>query len=84
MIMAQIRINLTFMTIGTLTDYGLLLVLLGVDGGPLNKGLAPGVYMVNKAFVQNEFGYACALGLILAAVVLALTVFYQKYLKVER
>lgn len=84
MIMAQVRINLIFMTIGTLTDYGLVLVLLGPDGGPANRGLVPGLYMYSKAFVQNEFGYACALGLIMAAAVLLLTMVYQRYVKVDK
>jgi ABC-type sugar transport system permease subunit len=40
--------------------------------------------MYQKAFIQGEFGYACALGMILFAVVLALTFLYQRYLKVDK
>ncbi|MBA3684450.1 MAG: sugar ABC transporter permease [Planctomycetes bacterium] len=84
LILTQVRINLIFMTIGTLTDYAFYLLLLGPDGGSDNKGMVPGLYMYNKAFIQNEFGYACTLGMCMFVIVLALTVFYQKYVKVEK
>jgi ABC-type sugar transport system permease subunit len=84
LIMSQVRINLIFMTIGTLTDYAFYLLLLGRDGGPGGAGMVPGLYMYNKAFNQSEFGYACTLGMCMFAIVLALTIFYQKYVKVEK
>ena len=82
--MTQIRINLIFMTIGTLTDYGLFLILLGPEGGPGNKGMTPGLYMYREAFFNQRYGYACALGMVLFVIVLGITIFYQKYVKVEK
>jgi ABC-type sugar transport system permease subunit len=84
LILTQVRINLIFMTIGTLTDYGLIFLLLGPQGGPGNIGMVPGLYMYKTAFVDGQFGYACALGMILAALILVITVMYQKYVKVEK
>jgi ABC-type sugar transport system permease subunit len=84
LVMVQVRINLIFLTIGTLTDYGLFLLLLGSRGGPGGAGMVPGLYMYRKAFVDGEFGYACALGIILAAIILFITVLYQKYVTVEK
>lgn len=84
LIMTQVRINLIFMTIGTLTDYGLILLLLGPDGGPSNVGMVPGLYMYKKAFVEARFGYACALGMVMFALILLITVIYQKYVKVDK
>lgn len=84
LIMAQVRINLIFLTIGTLTAYGMFLLLLGPDGGPGNKGMVPGLYMYREAFFNQRYGYACALGMVLFAVVLSITIFYQKYVKVEK
>jgi len=84
LILAQVRINLIFLTIGTLTDYGLYLLLLGSEGGPGGVGMVPGLYMYRAAFVDGEFGYACALGIVLAAIILFITVFYQKYVRVEK
>jgi ABC-type sugar transport system permease subunit len=84
LIMTQVRINLIFMTIGTLTAYEFFLLLLGSSGGPANKGMVPGLYMYAKAFEEGLFGYACALGMVLFVIVLLLTVIYNKYVKVEK
>lgn len=84
LIMTQVRINLIFLTIGTITDYGLFLLLLGPWGGPGSKGMVPGLYMYSAAFLDQRFGYACALGMILFVILLAITVLYQKYVKVEK
>jgi ABC-type sugar transport system permease subunit len=84
LILGQIRINLIFLTIGTLLDYGFFLILLGPDGGPGNVGLVPGLYMYTEAFVQSRYGYACTLGMVMFIMILALTMIYQKYLKVEQ
>ncbi len=84
LIMSQVRINLIFMTIGTLTDYALLLILLGANGGPDNRGMVPGLYMYKKAFLDGEFGYACTLGVIMFLIVLGLTFLYQRFVKVDK
>ncbi len=84
LMLTQIRINLVFLTIGTLTDYGLVLLLLDVNGGNGNVGMVPGLYMFRKGFVEGEFGYACALGMILFVIILGITIFYQKYVRVEK
>ena len=84
LILTQVRINLIFLTIGTITDYGFFLLLLGPDGGPGNKGMVPGLYMYQQAFIEQRFGYACALGMILFVILLAITILYQKYVKVDK
>ncbi|WPJ96081.1 hypothetical protein SH580_00005 [Coraliomargarita algicola] len=84
LIMTQIRINLIFMTIGTLTTYEMFLILLGPDGGPGGKGMVPGLYMFTAAFSEGRFGYACALGMVLFVIILLLTIVYQKYVKVDK
>lgn len=84
LIMTQVRINLIFMTISTLTGYEMFLILLGPDGGPGNRGMVPGLYMFSSAFSEGRFGYACALGMVLFVIILSLTIVYQKYVKVEK
>lgn len=84
LILTQVRINLIFLTIGTLNEYGFFLILLGPDGGPDNAGLTPGLYMYQKAFIQSEMGYACALGMVMFTLILFLTIVYQKHLKVDK
>lgn len=84
LILTQIRINLIFITVSTLTGYEMFLILLGPDGGPGNVGMVPGLYMFKTAFDDGHFGYACALGLILFVLILLLTVIYNRYVKVEK
>ncbi len=84
LIMTQVRINLIFMTIGTITDYGFFLLLLGPYGGPGSKGMVPGLYMYSAAFIEQRFGYACALGMILFVILLSITIFYQRYVRVDK
>jgi len=84
LIMTQVRINLIFMTIGTLTDYGLILLLLGAYGGPGSKGMVPGLYAYNQAFIEGRYGYACALGMVMFVIIMGITILYQKYVKVDK
>lgn len=84
LILTQVRINLIFMTITTLNSYGFFLILLGPSGGPGGKGLVPGLYMYQQAFVANRYGYACALGLVVFVVILSLTIVYQRHVKVDK
>ncbi|WP_269523142.1 carbohydrate ABC transporter permease [Coraliomargarita parva] len=84
LIMTQVRINLIFMTIHTLSAYEIYLILLGPEGGPGAKGMVPGLYMFGSAFSEGRFGYACALGMVLFAIILMLTIVYQKYVKVDK
>lgn len=84
LIMTQVRINLIFMTISTLTAYETFLILLGPDGGPGNKGMVPGLYMFRSAFSEGRFGYACSLGMVLFIIIILLTIVYQKYVRVDK
>ena len=72
LIMTQVRINLILMTISTLTAYEFYLILLGQEGGPGNVGMVPGLYMYKSAFIDQRYGYACALGMVLFVVILLL------------
>jgi len=84
LITTQIRLNLILMIIATLKTYGMILVLLGPSGGPNNAAMVPGLWMFNKAFNQQEFGYACALGLVLFFFILVLTWINNKFVRVEK
>ena len=46
--------------------------------------MTPGLWMFNRAFFNGEFGYACALGLILFFVILGLTWVNNKYVRVDK
>ncbi len=84
LILTQVRLSLVLLIIGTLQGYGLQLLLLGDSGGPAGRGMVPGLWMYNRAFIAGEFGYACAVGMILFVFILALTFINNKYVRVEK
>jgi len=84
LILTQVRLSLVLLVIGTLQGYGLQLLLLGEAGGAGGRGMVPGLWMYNKAFVAGEFGYACAVGMILFVFILLLTFLNNKYVRVDK
>ena len=47
-------------------------------------GMVPGLWMYNRAFYAGEFGYACAIGMIIFVFILALTFINNRYVRVEK
>jgi ABC-type sugar transport system permease subunit len=84
LILGQVRTTLTLLFIGTIQGFGLQYLLLGEGGGPDGRGMVPGLWMFNRAFFATEFGYACAIGLVLALVIMLLTWLNHRFVKVER
>jgi raffinose/stachyose/melibiose transport system permease protein len=84
LIMTQVRLMVILMMIGTLQGFGLQLLLLGPEGGPGGAGMVPGLWMFYRAFVAGEFGYACAVGMVLFVFILVLTYINNKFIRVEK
>ncbi|MBN2308709.1 MAG: ABC transporter permease subunit [Candidatus Hydrogenedentes bacterium] len=72
LITGSLYILLVFTIIGTIKDAGMVLALAGFEGGPGGKVTVPALFMLRKAFVDQRMGYACAVGIILTLVVMAL------------
>jgi ABC-type glycerol-3-phosphate transport system permease component len=43
-----------------------------MHGGPGGKATVPALFMIRKAFTEQQMGYACAVGIVLTAIVMAL------------
>jgi ABC-type sugar transport system permease subunit len=84
LILTQVRLSLVLLIISSIQGFGLQLLLLGEDGGPAGRGMVPGLWMFNRAFVAGELGYACAIGLVLFVFILILTLLNNKFVKVEK
>lgn len=84
LILTQIRLNLLLLIIGTLQGYGLMLLLLGEAGGAGGRGMVPGLWMYNRAFIAGEFGYACAIGMILFIFILTLSWVNNRYVRTDK
>jgi ABC-type glycerol-3-phosphate transport system permease component len=72
LIMGSIYLLLVFVIIDTVKDAGMILALAGLEGGPGGKATVPALFMLRKAFLTQEMGAACAIGIILTIVVLSL------------
>jgi len=84
LILTQIRLSLILMVMGTLGGFGFQLLMLNEAGGPGGRGMVPGLWIYNRSFVAGEFGYACALGIILGVIILALTYINNRYIRVDK
>ena len=84
LILTQVRLSLTLLVISTLQGYGLQLLLLGDSGGPGGRGMTPGLWMYNRAFIAGEFGYACAVGMVLFVFILVLTLLNNRFVRVDK
>jgi ABC-type sugar transport system permease subunit len=84
LIATQVRMMLVLMVIHTLQGFGLQLLLFGENGGPGGRAMVPGLWMYNRAFLAGEFGYACALALVLFGAILALTAVNHRFVRVEK
>ena len=84
LILTQVRLSLVLLIISTLQGYGLQLLLLGQAGGAGGRGMVPGLWMYNRAFFAGEFGYACAVGMVIFVFILLLTLINNRYVRVEK
>lgn len=72
LIMGSIYLLLVFVIIDTVKDAGMILALAGIFGGPGGRATVPALFMIRKAFLDQQMGYACAVGIILTIVVMVL------------
>lgn len=72
----QIRLLTVLTTIGTLQDFGSILLLTG--GGPGLATHVPALHMYFQAFRFGHFGYAAAIGLVLFGAIFVLSLVQQR------
>ncbi|OGV72158.1 MAG: hypothetical protein A3K18_21135 [Lentisphaerae bacterium RIFOXYA12_64_32] len=72
LITSSIKLLLVLVIIDTLKDAGMILALAGIEGGPGGNATVPALFMLRKAFIDQDMGFACAVGIILTVVVMGL------------
>jgi ABC-type glycerol-3-phosphate transport system permease component len=72
LMMGSINIMLVFVVIETIKDAGTILALAGLFGGPGGAVTVPSLLMLRKAFIDQQMGAACAVGIVLMLVVFGL------------
>lgn len=78
-IMPQLKVLVVYGIIGLVQQYEKNLIM--TNGGPNNASLLPGLYMYNTAFGSSEpeFGYACAISVVLFVATMAASVFAMRF-----
>lgn len=79
MIASQIKLMVTLVIINSLQIFEA--VYITTKGGPGTSTMVPAVYMYEQGFSYQRMGYCSALGIILFALILLLTLFNNKVLK---
>jgi ABC-type glycerol-3-phosphate transport system permease component len=72
LVASSIYLLLVFVIIETIKDAGTILALANIYGGPGGVVTVPALFMLRQAFVNQEMGAACAVGIILTLIVLML------------
>ncbi|MCY3022592.1 MAG: ABC transporter permease subunit [Planctomycetota bacterium] len=72
LITGSIYLMLVFTIIDTIKDAATVLVLADMNGGPGGVVAVPALFMLRKAFMDNQMGYACAIGIVLTIIVMSL------------
>lgn len=83
LIMGQIKYFIIMGLIGGIQGYTLQYAV--TNGGPGDEyaSMVPGYYMFKSAMNDSDYGYACAIGLVLFVVILIITVINNKFIKTE-
>lgn len=79
LVMGQIKLVVVLTFIGTIQDFGGILVMTG--GGPGAATHVPALHMYYMAFRFDQFGYGAAIGVVLFILIFALTIVNMKLIR---
>ena len=79
MVLSQLKLILILTLIGGIQGFENIFIL--TRGGPGFETTVPGLWMYFNAFSFQRMGYACAIGVLLFAVIFGLTLINMKYFK---
>ena len=79
LIIGQIKLVVILTFIGTMQDFGQILVM--TQGGPGTSTHVPALHMYYMGFRFDHFGYAAAIGLVLFVVVLGATILNMRFIR---
>jgi raffinose/stachyose/melibiose transport system permease protein len=82
LIAGQLKLNLVLITIQTIQEFALPLVL--TRGGPNHASMLPGLWMYFNAFSYGKMGYAAAIGVVMFIVILGFTMLHLRLIRVHR
>ncbi len=80
MILSQVKLLLVITMIAVIQGFETVYILT-YDGGPGYETMLPGLYMFFNGFTFKRMGYACAIGVVLFAVMLVFTLLNNRYIR---
>jgi N-acetylglucosamine transport system permease protein len=83
MIWESVQVSYVYLGIAALDGFTLLQVMLP-DGGPDRSTQVVAQYLFRTAFVDNRFGYASAMGVVLFLITLVLAVIVMRFSRREQ
>lgn len=78
-LLGQVKYFVTLGFISGIQGFGVQMMITG--GGPDYATTVPGYYMYNEAFGYSNYGYACAVGMILFVIIFVMTIINKVFLK---
>jgi raffinose/stachyose/melibiose transport system permease protein len=79
LLMGQVKLQMVMTTIFTIQGFSSQLVL--TNGGPGYATMVPGLWMYQRAFQGDAFGYASAIGFMMFVVMMVITYVNNRYIK---
>lgn len=73
----QLKYFIVTGTIAGLQNYGMQLILMS------ENAMVPGYYIYTRGVTESQYGYACALGVIIFAIILSLTLLTNRFIRTE-
>ena len=79
LVLSQVKLLVMLTIIGGIQAFEGIFIL--TRGGPGFRSMVPGLWMYFNAFSFQRMGYACAIGVVLFFIILALTMLNLRYFK---
>jgi raffinose/stachyose/melibiose transport system permease protein len=81
LVLGQIKLVLVLNMIWTIQNFTSIFIL--TQGGPGTSTMVPGMVLFKASFQNERMGYACAIGMAMFLVMLALTYLNLRYIRTE-
>lgn len=73
LITRQVRIMMVLVIMESIKDVYLVMLLFNINGGAEGAVQMPALFMFREAFMSQQMGYACGIGVVLFGIILAMT-----------
>ncbi len=79
-----VQVGWVYMAIAAMDAFATVHIMLGINGGVNGAGDVLGVFIYREAFSSSRFGYAAAIGVLMLALTMTVSVLFMRILRRER